>query len=207
VISNPTIGAFDGLEPFLDRARKGDAEAFCHCAAAYETRLFRQAMALSGDFHAAEDLVAETMIEAWRSLPRFNGACRFSTWLYAILLHRYQKSLRRNQSRPVPWTVLSQPGSDELTEAVARLSDPQPIACETLVQNESSARLQAAVSELPETHQTVVLLRFYEGASLAEIAAALQLPVGTIKSRLHYALARLRDMPEVMNLWNSGGDI
>src|SRR5947207_14557682 len=81
-------------------AREGDAEAFCLLIKPLQTRLLRQATALCGDVTAAEDLVAETLVEAWKSVVRYDDTCRFSTWLYAILLHRYQKSVRRSRSRP-----------------------------------------------------------------------------------------------------------
>src|SRR5580698_3373719 len=87
--------------PSLALARAGDADAFCRLTEPLQTRLLRQAAALSGDVSAAEDLVAETLVEAWKSLARYDGSCRLSTWLYAILLHRYQKWRRRARSRPV----------------------------------------------------------------------------------------------------------
>ena len=95
----------DRLEPtapeILSRAREGDSSAFCRLVEPLQPRSFRQAVALSGDVSAAEDLVSETLVEAWKSLPRYNETCRLSTWLYSILLHRYQKSVRRARSRPV----------------------------------------------------------------------------------------------------------
>src|SRR5215831_15198026 len=84
----------------LARARTGDAEAFCRLTEPLQTRLLRQAAALSGDLNCAEDLVSETLVEAWKSLARYDETCRFSTWLYAILLHRWQKSVRRARCRP-----------------------------------------------------------------------------------------------------------
>ena len=78
-----------GLDELLARARAGEGQAFCQLAAQHEARLFQQACGLIHDSSAAEDLVSETLVEAWRSLPRFNGSCRFSTWLFSILLHRY----------------------------------------------------------------------------------------------------------------------
>src|SRR5665213_1259500 len=85
----------------LTRARAGDAPAFCRLVGPLQTRLLRQAAALTGDLSLAEDLVSETLVEAWKSLPRYDESCRLSTWLYAILLHRYQKWVRRARSRSV----------------------------------------------------------------------------------------------------------
>src|SRR5580658_4821508 len=91
----------------LARARAGEPEAFCRLTEPLQTRLLRQAATLSGDVGVAEDLVAETLVEAWKSLARYDESCRLSTWLYAILLHRYQKWRRRARSRPVVLAWLS----------------------------------------------------------------------------------------------------
>jgi RNA polymerase sigma-70 factor, ECF subfamily len=69
----------------LSRAREGDAQAFCLLIEPLQARLLRQAAALRGDLSAADDLVAETLVEAWKSLSRYDATCRLSTWLYAIL--------------------------------------------------------------------------------------------------------------------------
>jgi RNA polymerase sigma-70 factor (ECF subfamily) len=190
----------------VQQARAGDGDAFCRLAAAHEPRLYRQAVALCGHPDTAEDLAAETLVEAWRSLSRFDGTCRFSTWLYAILLHRYQKLARRVRSRPVALSSLPQAESERRESLLSRVPDPAPDALAELERSERLTRLRAAVAELPGGHRAVLLLRFFEGASVAEIAAALGIPRGTVKSRLHHALARLREMGTVVNLFDEARD-
>src|SRR5262245_45582048 len=85
----------------IARARTGDAAAYCHLIEPLQARLFRQAVALTGNLSTAEDLVSETRIRAWSSLQRYSQSCRFSTWLYAILLHCHQEAVRRARSRPI----------------------------------------------------------------------------------------------------------
>ena len=198
-----TSGMGNGAEPdgFLARARAGDGEAFCRLMEGAEARLFRQAAALTGDLSAAEDLVAETMAAAWQSLGRFDGACRLSTWLYAILLHRFRKHLRRLQSRPRPAATCDPAECEDGQLVLDSQEDGRPTASESMLARESSERLRRAVADLPAEHRDVLLLRFFEDASLAEIAVALGIPVGTVKSRLHHALERLRGRVEVVNLW------
>lgn len=200
----PTVeGA--GNDELLARSRAGDADAFCRLVAPEEARLFRQALALCGERAAAEDLVAETLVAAWQGVGRFDGRCRLSTWLYAILVHRFQKQLRRGRSR-LP-SASSVPGLDPAAgphpEAEGRTGlsgTTVPTGAEAVEQAEREARMRQAMMALPEEHRSVLLLRFFEEATLDEIASALGIPVGTVKSRLHHGLVKLRRMEVVVNL-------
>ncbi len=167
----------------LERARAGDAEAFGEICRACEGRLRRQAMTLCGDGPLAEDLAQETLVEAWKSLRRYNGKCQFFTWLCAILLNRFRNSLR--QRRPVvAW--------DEAERE--RAADDGRTPDEALLHGERAARVRSCIAALPTKHRQVIFLRFYVDDSLAEIAAALGCSVGTVKSRLFHALEKLRRM-------------
>jgi RNA polymerase sigma-70 factor (ECF subfamily) len=188
----------------LARARAGDAPAFCRLAEPLQARLLRQAAALAGDLSAAEDLVSETLVEAWKSLGRYDESCRLSTWLCAILLHRRQKWARRVRSRPRALAWLPAFQRDDLAARHENLPSPEPSPSENAAQNEISARLREGVDRLPERHRRVILLRFFEDASLPEMARVLGCPVGTVKSRLHHALEKLRQMK--MNLPESERD-
>jgi len=197
-----------GSADLLTRARAGESSAFCRLAAEHEARLLQQACGLSRDQSAAEDLVAETMIEAWRSLGRYNGTCRFSTWLFSILLHRYQKAVRRARSRPIPLAALPSAEADERRQAQENLSAGGPSPADEAMRREAAEALRRAVGSLPEKHQQVILLRFFEDASLPEIGAVLGCSVGTVKSRLHYALEKLREAQQGLNLsevWRDTG--
>ena len=193
-------------QQLLQRAREGEPEAFCALAQAHEQRLFQQALALCRNPATAEDLAADTIIEAWKSIGRFDGSCRFSTWLYAILLHRHQKLVRQQRSRPVPLSMLPVGEADASGQLLERLPDPRPLSPDVLARTDDDARLREAVQALPEKHRQVVQLRFFEDAALPEIAAALGLSVGTVKSRLHHALEKLRKMKSIVNLSNPPGD-
>jgi len=187
-------------DELLARARNGDAEAFCELAVQHEHRLLQQARGLCGDLEIAEDLASETLVEAWRSLARYNQSCRFSTWLFSILLHRHQNNLRRARSRPVPLAHLP------VNEAAAhqQIQENVPAAslspAEAALRAETEDRLRSAIESLPVRQRQVVLLRFFQDASLPEIADLLHCSNGTVKSRLHYALAKLREMEGELNL-------
>jgi RNA polymerase sigma-70 factor, ECF subfamily len=189
-----------GTADLLTRARAGESSAFCQLAAEHEGRLLQQAYGLTRDLSAAEDLVSETLVEAWRSFSRYNGTCRFSTWLFAILLHRQQKALRRARSRPIPLATLPSVQADERRQAQENLPAAGRSPADEAMCREAADNLRQAVEALPEKHQRVILLRFFEDASLPEIAALLDCSVGTVKSRLHYALEKLREAQHGVNL-------
>jgi RNA polymerase sigma-70 factor, ECF subfamily len=197
-----------GTGDLLSRARAGDTTAFCRLAAEHERRLLQQACGLARDQSAAEDLVAETLVEAWRSLHRYNGACLLSTWLFAILLHRHQKALRRARARPMSLAALPPREAEERCRAQENLPSCGTSPAEEVMRREAASQLRVAVEHLPVRHQRVLLLRFFEDASLPEIAALLGCSVGTVKSRLHYALEKLREDTKGLNLselWRDTG--
>lgn len=189
----------------LAQARRGDGAAFCRLVQPLEARLLRQANALSRDIIAAEDLVSETLIEAWKSLSNYNETCRLSTWLYAILLHRYQRSLRAARSRPISLAWLPWVEAEKHQDAQSLLPATAASPAATTADEELAAELRQAVQSLSAKHRQVILLRFFEDASLEEIATVLRCSIGTVKSRLHHALEKLRRMKKTMNLsdWRS----
>jgi RNA polymerase sigma-70 factor, ECF subfamily len=202
-VTDDGVGIIESKE-FLARARAGDADAFCRLTEPLQSRLLRQAAALSGDLSVADDLVAETLVAAWKSLARYDESCRFSTWLYAILLHRCQKWTRRARSRPVALAWLPAFERDHFVARQENVPSPEPSPAEDAARNEHSALLRQCIARLPEKHRHIILLRFYEDASLPDMARVLGCPVGTVKSRLHHAVEKLRKIK--MNFPEAKGD-
>ena len=188
-----TVDAHEDDERILiERAKAGEAAAFERLAGRHAAALWRCAAALGKDRHWAEDLVQETLVEAWRSLVRFDGRCRFSTWLYGILRHRFLKGRRGRNA-------VGFSASDAIGQEPCTVHSPDQAA----EASEDAQRVRRAVASLPDEHRSVVELRFFAGASLEEIAAALGCPLGTVKSRLHHGLEKLRQMDLVVNLFAS----
>jgi len=195
-----------GLKELLGQARAGDGQAFCQLAAPLEIRLFQQAVALCGDAPTVEDLVSETLVEAWKSLGRYNETCRFSTWLYSILLHRYQKDVRRRRSRPVSLATLPVFEAEEHRLAQADLPARGRSPLEKVMQEEFNEEMRVIIDALDDKHRQVVWLRFFEDATVPEMAVLLACSEGTVKSRLHHALNKLRRMNISVNDFNPGRD-
>jgi RNA polymerase sigma-70 factor (ECF subfamily) len=203
VITDDRLTPSAALE-LLARARAGDGQAFCLLVEPLQARLLRQATALAGDLSLAEELASETLVEAWKSLSRYNGTCQLSTWLYSILLHRYQKAIRRARARPLSLAWLPFFRARELHERHQNIPSVEIPPGEATAQEEGFARLRRCIELLPEKHQQVICLRFFEDASLADMAAVMNCSVGTVKSRLHHAMDKLRKMK--MNLPDPKGD-
>ncbi len=181
----------DDASDLLALARDGDVAAFSRIMEAEQPRLMAQALAFCGDAHRAQDLVQETMIAAWKSLPRFDASCRLFTWLYVILLRQHRRSLGWF-ARRLPLATLEQ-------QAMAGRHEPATPDESGGTETAEAELLRAMMAALPARHREVIRLRFYAGAGEAEIAVALGISPGTVKSRLHHALEKLRRMKEKVN--------
>jgi RNA polymerase sigma-70 factor (ECF subfamily) len=159
--------------------QKGDRDAFRLLADQYGERLYNAGLALCRDHFDAQDLVQETFAEALRSASRFEGRSAPYTWLYGILRRRFLLSCRKKRRflRILP-----------LIGREARMSKPE----EAGEAPHSPDPLMAAVMKLPVKYREILFLRYIEIQSVAEIAALTAVPEGTVKSRLHYALRRLK---------------
>ena len=181
----------DDSAELVTLARDGDVRAFSRLMEMHQPRLMGQALAFCGDTQLAQDLVQETMIAAWKSLRRYDGSCRFFTWLYVILLRQHRRSLH--------WFARRLPLPTAGQMAFAAQHEPTTAHDGDTTDAAESELLRAMVAALPARHREVIRLRFYQDASEAEIAAALGISQGTVKSRLHHALEKLRRMKEKMN--------
>lgn len=155
-------------------------------------RLFRAARFMCGDLNAAEDLVQETFAAAATSLRRFKGRSSPYTWLYGIMLNKFRRWLRKKGRRPLS---LHAPAGDEESGSAAQiLPDDAPLPEERAQSREAAALVRDAIEELSADHRMAIELRFVEDLPYEEIARILDCPVGTAKSRVHYALRRIGDL-------------
>ncbi len=191
---NPTFVEIDApaTRSLLEQARSGDAAAFGELCRAYETRLLRHAMSLCGNVSLAEELAQDTLVEAWKSLRRYNGRCQIFTWLCAILVNRYRNTLR--EKRPLPLSSLAGPDQECAANHLAAQADHASRPDHAAQLREQAGLVRDCLAVLPPKCQQVIYLRFYVDDSLEEIAGALGCSVGTVKSRLFNALEKLRQM-------------
>lgn len=170
-------------------ARNGDLDAFNELVLAYQDRVYNLAYRILGDPASAEDATQEAFISAYRHLPTFRGGS-FLSWLMRTVVNRCYDELRRRQRRP---TVSWESFGDMDEEANPFLVNGHPTPEEAAQQAELTDLLQRAITSLPPDQRVVLVLSDVEGLDYAAIAEAVGIPLGTVKSRLARARARLRD--------------
>src|SRR2546429_3489358 len=165
-----------------ERLRRGDPRAFEDLVIAYQHRVFGVALRMLRNRSEAEEIAQEVFLRVHRAVEDFRGEAKLSTWLYAITSRLCLNRLASGERRM----------AREGEESLERLrGDADPAAHVERVELE--AALQRAITELPEERRIVVVLRDFEGLSYEEIAAALDLPLGTVRSRLHRARTDLKE--------------
>jgi len=162
----------------LVRAERRD-EAIALLLPAFRRKVFGLAYSFLRDREAAEDVTQEVFIKVWRALPGFDGRASMSTWIYTIARNASLSALRGRR----PQSSLSDPGVMEAAESI----DPVPPA-DVIVDRAAILRL---IDQLPAKQRQVIMLFYMEGQSHEEVATMLGMPVGTVKTLLHRARARL----------------
>jgi RNA polymerase sigma-70 factor (ECF subfamily) len=163
-------------------ARDGDTVAFDALFYRYRDGIFRLGLAITKDPSAAEEIVVDTFARAHRALARLEPDTSLRPWLYRVAINlSYNRKPRKN--------VVFSSLDEAADEALANEDGSPPNVAE---QAELRRLVLAAVEELGPKHRLVVVLHYLNGLNLAEIAEVVDCPVGTVKSRLHYALKRLR---------------
>ena len=175
-------------QDILRRAQQGDSEAFRLLVEAYQTQVYRLALRMCGEA-AADDVTQEAFLAAWRALPEFRGTCRFSTWLYRLTTNAAIDCLRREKRHR---------GTDDLDGV--ELPDGGDTPQETAERSETRNAVRAALCQLTDEHREVLLLRYMQELDYGEIARALRISEGTVKSRINRAKARLKELLSGGNL-------
>ncbi|MEW5989832.1 MAG: RNA polymerase sigma factor [Chloroflexota bacterium] len=170
----PGESSVQSQDVLVRRARAGDHDAFAALAVRVTPRLYGLAVRILRDVPSAEDVVQQSLVDAWRDLRGLRDAAAFNSWIVRLLVRNAHREARR-------------------TRAVSRISfpapDPGPNPMAAIDERDA---MEHAFRELTPEHRVVLTLRHYLGWDPAEIARALGVADGTVRSRLHYALASLR---------------
>ena len=183
---NPTL--VTGLEvsetDLVNSAQSGDRNAFSELVRNHAQGVMNVIYRMCGDVHIAEDAAQETFIQAWLHLSTYRPQTSLRNWLYRIAINAATDILRK-EKRILPNSM------EDL-----QLTDGQPGPELLVSQQERIVLVQKAVLSLPEASRVVLVLREYEGLSYQEISSTLDIPIGTVMSRLNYARKLLKDKLE-----------
>ena len=157
-------------------AMHGDHDAFAALVTAGYSRLYALACLILRDSDRAEDATQEALVRAWREIPRLRDAERFDAWLHRLVVNACYDEARRVKRRA----------------EVSLLSVGDRSVIDTSAASAESDRVERAFRQLPLDQRTVLVLQHYESFSHVEIAAILEIPVGTVKSRVRYGVAAMR---------------
>ncbi|MBN1247187.1 MAG: sigma-70 family RNA polymerase sigma factor [Anaerolineae bacterium] len=208
---SPALAGVAGVptEDLILRFQRGQPRAFEALYDRYKDYIYRVAFSVLRNRAEAEDAVQETFLDLLKALPAYdvNGPARFETWLYRVALNRARMHLRRKRPPSAEWEDLEE-GLERLdvtdggaVGAQSQLSSHGVLSGgslveggpeRTMIDRETATALWRAVDQLPDTHRLPVLLRYREGFSYEEIAEALGVQLGTVKSRLYNAHKKLQ---------------
>jgi RNA polymerase sigma-70 factor (ECF subfamily) len=172
------------MPDLVEKWQSGDVGAFEALFRQHQKLVLRTAYLITGDAETAKDVMQEVFVSVWKSRHTFNPEKgKFTTWLHRITVNRCSRKRRRKQ----PFLL-------SLEEAENKgLSPPSDnIPSEAVITKEEYASLMKALAALDTKHRSIVVLRYFNELSCEEIAQVADIPLGTVKSRLHYALKSLR---------------
>ncbi len=170
-------------ETLLTQAKDGDRNAYGELVSRCYPAVIRVVYRLCGDTQIAEDATQEAFIRAWVKLPGYQSNAPFSHWIYRIAVNTALDTLREKPQESL---------DDETSVGQLPGRSPDPEAA--IIEREKSNDVQNAIKALPDAARTVLVLREFGGLSYDEIASTLDIPIGTVMSRLNYARTRLREL-------------
>jgi len=167
------------------RVQRGEKGAFDALVMKYQHKVVKLVMRYVRSISEAEDIAQEAFIKAYRALPQFRGDSAFYTWLYRIAINTAKNAVAARDRSPIVYDLDLQ-NPDESYEAQGRLADTETPEALALTE-EIRGIVNSAMDALPEDLRTAIMLRELEGLSYEEIAASMDCPVGTVRSRIFRA--------------------
>ena len=175
----------------IERCKRGDLAAFNDLVRKYEKQVYNFAYRLTGNYDDANDVAQDAFLRVFNAIGSFRGDASFSTWLFRITTNVFLDERKRAKAHP-------QASLDEYLElgessVTRQIEDPSPTPEAVLEESERAQILSNAVSDLPEYQRAMVTLYHGQQKSYEEIAEIMDLPIGTVKSRLNRARLALKE--------------
>jgi RNA polymerase sigma-70 factor, ECF subfamily len=169
---------------WVRRLQQGEMAALGHLFETHKALVYRTALAITRDERVAEDVLQECFIRLYTYADSVDAARPLRPWLYRVTVNLCYDWSSRRSVKPL----------DDVLEWLSGLTSSFPAPERRAEEQETSGMVREVVAALPPLHRAVVVLFYMENLPIEEIADVLELPVGTVKSRLHYARERLREM-------------
>ncbi|MEH7250787.1 RNA polymerase sigma factor SigW [Neobacillus niacini] len=168
---------------------KGDQDAFAEIVEIYSNSIYQLGYRMLGNRHEAEDIAQEAFIRAYVNIKSFNQDLKFSTWLFRIATNLCIDRIRKK--KPDYYLDAEVSGTEGLT-MYSQLSSNSPLPETELESLELQDTVQKEILKLPEKYRSVIVLKYMEELSLNEISEILDMPLGTVKTRIHRGREALR---------------
>ncbi|WP_033827221.1 RNA polymerase sigma factor SigW [Bacillus andreraoultii] len=173
----------------IKQVRKGDQNAFGEIVELYKDKVYQLCYRMLGNSHEAEDIAQEAFIRAYTNIDRYHIDRKFSTWLYRIATNLCIDRIRKK--KPDFYLDAEVAGTDGLT-LYSQIQSGNPAPDEEVTKIELHSIIQKEILNLPEKYRSVIVLKYIEELSLLEISKILDLPIGTVKTRIHRGREALR---------------
>ena len=173
----------------ITQVRKGDQDAYAEIVEIYKDKIFQICYRILGNSHEAEDIAQEAFLRAYTNINSFNIDLKFSSWLYRIATNLCIDRIRKK--KPDYYLDAEVAGTDGLT-MYSQIPANTRLPEEDVESLELRETIQREISRLPEKYRTVIVLKYIEELSLNEISEILDLPLGTVKTRIHRGREALR---------------
>ncbi len=186
----------------LEYRSRGDRQAFDHLVCRYEKELFGYLRNYLGDAEMAEDVFQQTFLQVHLKCQKFEPGRRVRPWLYTVATNQaidFQRRNRRHRAVSLDRAIGGDSG-DETGSLIDLLDSEDASPAEEVTAIEQHEQVRQAVDELPEQTKQVVMLVYFQGLKYREAAEVLDIPVGTVKSRLHTAIQKLSTILSPTNL-------
>lgn len=177
--------------------QNGDTHAFGLLVNRYQKQMFNIAFRMAGNYEDACEIVQEAFLSAYRSIRKFRGKAKFSTWLYSITINQTRSHLREIKNRNLHEELsVDDPSGEEGLFPRKQIGSREIGVAEQVEQKEIREKVQECINTLDDEHREVLVLRDIQGFSYEEMAEMLKLPDGTVKSRLFRARLLLKNSLE-----------
>jgi RNA polymerase sigma-70 factor (ECF subfamily) len=202
----PANGSADSRadEKLLDDYSHGENGAFAQLVNRYQRELYHFLVRFLGNRASAEDVFQETFLQVHQSAEQFDPQRRFRPWLFTIAANKARDLIRSQARRPAnPLQASISPGDDESGEFIDLMKSAAELPSEPMEKRELQQLVHNTVTGMPEHLREILLLSYFHQFPYKQISEILDIPLGTVKSRLHAAVAHFADRWKIMNEKNT----